>query len=209
PHPRGGAKLERWREIGRDGDLDRRDPALHRLELDAGGLAGLPPALRRTGAQRFIDQRLVLALGVDELAEARLAARDVEQEHGRMRELLRRAEARERGGRVAAFIELEPLVAELQRAGGGLRRGVRRASHGRQRQRGARHAATRAGERQGGGSFAGDEESGRPNTGSSLGGGLGGTCGGLVSALGGEGGGARAPEWTVAGCGERAGAGLP
>src|SRR5690606_40991150 len=112
------------------------------------GLAGLPPALRRTGAQRFIDQRLVLALGVDELAEARLAARDVEQEHGRMRELLRRAEARERGGRVAAFIELEPLVAELQRAGGGLRRGVRRASHGRQRQRGARHAATRAGERQ-------------------------------------------------------------
>src|SRR5690606_4241986 len=79
PHPRGGAKLERWREIGRDGDLDRRDPALHRLELDAGGLAGLPPALRRTGAQRFIDQRLVLALGVDELAEARLAARDVEQ----------------------------------------------------------------------------------------------------------------------------------
>src|SRR5690606_41819427 len=90
PHPRGGAKLERWREIGRDGDLDRRDPALHRLELDAGGLAGLPPALRRTGAQRFIDQRLVLALGVDELAEARLAARDVEQEHGRMRELLRR-----------------------------------------------------------------------------------------------------------------------
>src|SRR5690606_41773270 len=54
------------------------------------GLAGLPPALRRTGAQRFIDQRLVLALGVDELAEARLAARDVEQEHGRMRELLRR-----------------------------------------------------------------------------------------------------------------------